>query len=429
MRIRIEPVSRAFLIAALVHFLIGTTLGALMASHVTWWDALSPYHAELNPFGWLTFLIYGMTYAVLQLFASLRVPWKGLPWLHFVAAEAGVVLIIFGDWLRRPLWVHWGWFFQTSAGILFLIAIISAVATSRKARKSQPTISATEHLCVNSAMEWPASFAGFHVELKNDEIRDTDRVAKRGTSLALVVLIVATLLASAEGIVKGGDPWLSSDRIRVLLYDGWIAGTVLSVSLHLFPRYRPTIAISPKIAQLAQSIWFIGILLAGVLPPGWWLHRLGERAIGLSFAVLAAMYLIRMSSAMRQAQQAVKLAWGIAWTFAFVLGISQTFGLDPLSLPAIHLLFLGWITTLVYGVGYVFFPHLLHRAPAFARLATPQVILSTVGAALLILGMIGMGSGRIGLFNDVLAIGGVSATLGFFLFAMQWGIKRITHED
>ncbi|KUO95378.1 hypothetical protein [Ferroacidibacillus organovorans] len=425
MRIRIEPVSRVFLSAALVHFLIGTTLGALMASNVTWWDSISPYHAELNPFGWLTFLIYGMTYAVLQLFASLRVPWKGLPWIHFVVAEAGVLLIIFGYLAQRPLWIHWGWVCQTSAGILFLIAVMSAVVSSRRSRKLLPPEAISPETPVHvSELDDAPPFTGFYFNLEKGEVRDTDRVAKRGTSLALIVLIVATLFATMDGILHGGDPWLSSKRIRILLFDGWIAGTVLAVSLHLLPRYRPSVAVPSKIAHLAQSIWFIGILLAGILPPAFWLQQLGTRVIGLSFAVIALLYLRRIPSALRQTQPPVKLAWTIAWAFAFILGTCQTLGLRPLSLPAIHLLFLGWITTLVYGVGYVFFPLLLHRFPAFARMASFQVLLSTVGAVLLIIGMVGAESEHAGLFRYALAIGGSSAMAGFFLFALQWSIKR-----
>ncbi|MCI0184494.1 hypothetical protein [Sulfoacidibacillus ferrooxidans] len=417
---RIQPVARVFIGMGMVHFLAGAILGALMTNHLAWANLLTPYHAELNPFGWLTFLIYGMTYAVLQLFASLRVPWPVLPWLHFASAEAGLIAILLGNGTALTGILDVGWSLQALAALLFMAAVLSAVVDAHKPRRVAESFapSAAELLSL------PSSFAGFRLGRQDVIWRQTDRVAERGTSMALVLFVGVAVVACIQAIRYGGTPWLSSTRIQILLYDGWLAGTVLAVSLHLLPRYERVRPLQKTQVSIIQWLWFVGVLCAGFANPEGWLHHWALRAIGLSFTWLAALYLRELPRMPKEVPVVSRVAWWMAWLFAFILGVLQVLGVDPLSLPSLHLLFLGWVTTLVYGIGYTFFPLILNRRPAPAPWALGQVSVSGLGAVMLIIGMIGIGQQSTATWAlPWLASGGTCATLGFIAFIGQWLIR------
>ncbi|EPZ53037.1 hypothetical protein [Alicyclobacillus acidoterrestris] len=79
--------AQAFIGVALVNFLVGAVLGAVLASALRLGPELMAIHGELNPYGWLSMLIYGMTYAVLGMFTQLRLPSsiQGIVHLYFKA--------------------------------------------------------------------------------------------------------------------------------------------------------------------------------------------------------------------------------------------------------------------------------------------------------------------------------------------------------
>jgi hypothetical protein len=81
---------------AFFNFSIGATLGVTMAWLLQSWGYLAMLHAELNPIGWLTILIYGMTYAVLKWLANIVSPKPKLAWIQLLVAGAAVVCVAFG---------------------------------------------------------------------------------------------------------------------------------------------------------------------------------------------------------------------------------------------------------------------------------------------------------------------------------------------
>jgi hypothetical protein len=92
-----------------------------------------------------------------------------------------------------------------------------------------------------------------------------------------------------------------------------------------------------------------------------------------------------------------------------------------------HLLFLGWATTLVYAVGYRLFPVLLGRQPPTPGIAWTQVLAAVVGSALLTGSFLVQtvshtvpGPG----LTSLTAIGGVLAALGAIIFLLQWPLCR-----
>ncbi len=94
-----------------------------------------------------------------------------------------------------------------------------------------------------------------------------------------------------------------------------------------------------------------------------------------------------------------------------------------LSLVSLHLLFLGWITTLVYGVGYSLFPRVLHRYVRFGWFSPTQMAASISGAVLMPIGFSLMARGLVAGLN-VLAVGGVFAGLGALSFIVIWSASK-----
>ncbi|MCL6597377.1 MAG: hypothetical protein K6T81_01400 [Alicyclobacillus macrosporangiidus] len=403
----------AFVAAAILNFAAGAALGGLMALVPELWGSLGPVHGEINPYGWLTMLIYGMTYAVLSVSAGLRLPWRWLGWLQWGIAEAGVLAAAAGMALPAHGLLLAGLWLQALAPTLFLINILSAVASRRKGMgRSEPAIP--------QALRYMA---------KSPRFQATDRIGQRGTDIALMLFVLATWWAALGA--TAGRPADGSALILLVGY-GWIAGTVLAVAIHLYPRLTDDEGVPPWTVFTSQALWLAGVALAtagqAAWPPA---LAVGQRLLGVSFALTAGVYLIRLPRRRRDAEGERRMpshaawSWAIAWGFAGVLGLALCTGLSPVSLAGLHLLFLGWITTLVYAVGYALFPVLLEASPPSPRWAVPQIAVAAVGALCMILAF---GAGDVSPrpawlnagMNGLFAAGGSCTWLAFAGFAAVW---------
>lgn len=74
----------------------GIGLGASFALDRSLGPALRPLHAELNLWGWVTLLIYGMAYHMLPRFAGRALRWPEMATLQSWLAIGGVVLTTIG---------------------------------------------------------------------------------------------------------------------------------------------------------------------------------------------------------------------------------------------------------------------------------------------------------------------------------------------
>ncbi len=166
---------------ALFNFAVGVTLGLCMSWNPAWWQALSEIHGEVNPFGFLTILIFGMTFAVLYLTAGIEVN-RIWGYIQLVIAEVGVCAISFGViWQNVLLW-RGGWILQCMTPVLLLINIV------RAARKAH-TINISERL-TRVSERLSGKVPAFLFD--DASIRSSDaigKLARRGTDLALLVLV------------------------------------------------------------------------------------------------------------------------------------------------------------------------------------------------------------------------------------------------
>ncbi|MCL6592868.1 MAG: hypothetical protein K6T31_02740 [Alicyclobacillus sp.] len=402
---------RVLVLLAGVNFATGAVLGAWMAADPSARPVWAAVHGELNPYGWLTLLIYGMTYAVLAVSAGLVPPWPWLGWLQAGLAEAGVWLAGAGWGCQQPLLAGLGKTLEALAASVFLLNILTAVA---QRRRRLPVFNLPPELAFLSKAEaW----------------RATDRIAQRGTDVALMFYLVAAWWQAAAAF--RGQP--SPAGAEVLAAFGWLAGTVLAVALHLLPRLlgRP---LSARWAAWAQVLWGAGVLactVEAVLPGARAAGQAGQaelwsgwasRGLGLAFTVWAGGYLVVMGNhrhaLVERLVPAARWAWLASWGYALILGISLLSGAPLTALSVYHLLFLGWISTLVYGVGWSLFP-VLFQWSVMGR-ARLQVGLAVAGTAGLLLGFVGSDRWPGRLTQGCLAVGGCLAAVAVLWFLLSW---------
>jgi hypothetical protein len=258
-----------------LNFLAGAVLGGWMAASPAAVARLAAIHGEINPFGWLTMMIYGTTYAVLRVFAGLRPPKAWLSWLHLAVSELAVVAVVIGEVGASVSFVRGGYVLQAVAPILFLVNILSTVWAARRERRQ--------------ALSQPQSHS---VLERTAAVQRTDRIARRGTDLALIVFIVAAVWMAVLAL-RSADPvdWTDSGAAAYWLNYGWIAGTLLAVSLHLFPRFTGIDGLNPRVPQLVQLLWGFSLFfgaLGFVTAPA--CVRVASGLVGVAIILQAALY-------------------------------------------------------------------------------------------------------------------------------------------
>jgi hypothetical protein len=412
-----------------LNFSVGAILGMIMTLNQNWWGILVSLHAELNPYGWLTLLIYGMTYAVLKWFANVVSPWPALGWIQLAVAECGVVCITLSHPVSSIFVSQIGFLLQALAPVLFLVNILASIAAKRR-RKAKtaavllPAISIYVAQIVSSGYPVTAAMNCVYGTLGDTGRHyETDAVAQRGTDIALMIFIVSAVWASISSLLSQNIVgFMVPSGVEILTYYGWIAGTVLAVSLHLYQRYSAVSYFREWSVLVGQILWFGGVAFSAAgfafLPI---MIPVGSRLLGLGLAWTGFLYFSRMNRIFGGFRHPVHVAWKLSCTCLFLLGVAMVVGASLLDLAIFHLMFLGWMTMLVYGVGYTFFPLLLRRVPRSLFLANVQIWVGIVGVLFMISGFYCMENGLLSRESTtILAFGGVCAAVSALYFLAQW---------
>jgi hypothetical protein len=445
-----------FIFIAFLNFAVGAILGGVMSVNPSLAHRLAPIHAILNPYGWLTLLIYGMTFAVLALSLAVQLPSTLQGVVQLVVAEAGVVFLVIGNATGTSWPSHAGVVFLVLAPILFLYNILSGVRhTKRLSRLQRETTGSADPQGKTEASKTSNLGAALELFGRIPAYQKTDGVGQRGTDVSLMLFIVAAVWiaiwnwndASKSGLVYSpGLEWLT--------FYGWIGGTTLSVALHLAPRFLRRTVGPAWWWSVLQVGWFGGLVLSviGAWRGGPW-DRAGSIVIGLSLVGTAASFLwltvlyrfARRLGGIAQTSSALQskdtpsaahandgsnfglhgpglVAWVVGWLSSLVLGYQLVRHGQPFALSSIHLLFLGFITSLVYAVGYTMFPIILGRASPRRSLAYLQLACAEIGALLLIDSFMRIEAGQAA--GPILMSGGVLATLGVLLFLAFWSLQQ-----
>jgi len=355
--------------------------------------------------------IFGMTYAVLSISAELRLHPRAAGWVHLAIAELGIVLLVAGSAVSSSILMRLGAVVQAASPVLFLTNILLAVRAKRQGRVQSPVI--PEHLR--------------HLGRRED-CRRADRVARRGTDLS-GLLLMASAIWACWGIWSDGE---SSLGATVLFDDGWLVGTVVSVSLHLYPRLISGVSMPAWPFSLFQAIWFPSTL---VLSLGAAFHmnmlaEVGRDVLGACLVWVAVVFeaaLVRRSrgacgtgDGAVASSSAPRLAWALGYAFAGIAGGWMIVGREIVALPVLHALFLGWMTTLVYGTSYAVMPVLFDVKIRSTTLSIAQMSISAIGAALMMWGFADLDAT---LGRALLAAGGGLAWLAFVWYFVRigWG--------
>ncbi|MDI3297975.1 MAG: hypothetical protein QJR08_02280 [Bacillota bacterium] len=432
---------------ALAHFGLGALLGAWMALRPALIPLLRPLHEVINPWGWLTFLIYGITYAMLALLLGRQPPWPWLGRLHLAVAEAGLWALVAADVGSSPVLVAAGLALQAAGPLLFLLNLLGTLLFGPRLDREGLAMAASRELEREAEREAQAAARGrrrpalrpapwIHLLARSEVARSTDPVGRRGTELAVLALLAAAALEAGplRGTTALPLPYVASPAGALLLRYGWIAGTLLAVPLHLLPRWLAYGAVRRRGGELAQLLWLLGLAgaAAGFARGAWTLASAASRLLGLAFLYAAALYLAP-GRRLRRLGPPLAFAWRAGWSFAALLGLGLLLGLDPLSPLATHLALLGWATTVAYGVGYALFPLFLDRRPRAVGISLLQLGLAVAGAASMAAGFLALGSGGgLGRFlpgEGLLGAGGAMAATAALLYGFLWLFGRVRERE
>ena len=103
--------AKLFVASSLFYLLAGSSLGLAMVLHPTEWRQMEYYliaaHTHLNLLGWVSMMIYGVSYHVLPRFSGRPLYSKKLAWAHFVLAQAGLIGMSVFFFLNRLQEMAW----------------------------------------------------------------------------------------------------------------------------------------------------------------------------------------------------------------------------------------------------------------------------------------------------------------------------------
>lgn len=410
---------KAFIAAAFFNFIVGASLGGWMAVEPSAWRVLGQVHGEINPFGWLTMLIYGMTYAVLSIATGLAPPKPWVGWLQLVCAELAVTGVVIGLLIHSQPLLLVGLVLQFGTPVLFLANILLAVVSRTKTGGKDESATAL-------------SSQPLAVLRRGGAYQASDRIGQRGTDMSAMLLLLGTAWMLVRAIVSPGTLPSQMTGALFLVYYGWIAGTVFAVALHMFPRFLAA-RVSVRGAFTLQVVWGLAVVV-GAAGEVWspLIAAVAPRVLGLSFLWFGGVYLWMLRRRRGEGQstlqipQVSRFLWWAAWAFCLVLGVFLIAGVSPFSLVAFHLLFLGFATNLVYGIGYTLFPYVLRRRPPLRSVASIQATGAVVGSLLMVIAFGLMQWTESQAAFPLLAVGGSLAGLSAIGFLLMWLTARAT---
>lgn len=351
-------------------------------------------HAHLNVFGFLTFLIAGMTYLFVPVFARRHLRRPAWVRIHLWAAHVAVWGLIAGRM------THW-WPLSAAGGLAQLVStLIFAVVVVATIRFGEPLDPA----------QLPPLLAALAAAAAS---KGLDRTATRFTRLALIYLVAGNLLGAALGGPSGFSPRFVAATIWFTVV-GFIVMMLCGVAYHLIPRLnglagRSETAAGWQYAAIAAAAPVLGVAyFVGATKAVGLGHLLEAAALGLfAWNLWPALAPGRMPGASRGF---IRMALLFGLTGA-LLAATTALGIGrPLPrAPLLHLHLLGLATMTVFGVMYA----LLSEAqimPAASR--WPAVHVWIAGIALV--GMVaGLSGPRV-----LLAVFGPLQFLGIVGFAL-----------
>lgn len=230
-------ITRNFILAGFIFFLIGVTLGAALIINsvrgalVAAAPGIFLSHSHINIFGFIFMVIFGVNYHYIPIFSNRPMyseKWAGY---HLYMMSAGVVGMAIGlAVLSRP-WIVISAIFEAAGAYLFMFNIIKTF-TQKPQIDKEP--------------------------LKDERYIESDKIAVKFTRVSTPYLLLGTTLTIFISLMPDGYI-----RFRPVIYHtyflGWIAMMVFGVGYHILPRFADNKVHSLFLMRLNLKLANIGI--------------------------------------------------------------------------------------------------------------------------------------------------------------------------
>ncbi|MBE9502857.1 MAG: cbb3-type cytochrome c oxidase subunit I [Proteobacteria bacterium] len=363
--------TKRFIASALIYFFIGCTIGLISIIKPELVGIIKPVHVHINLLGWVTMMIIGVSYFVIPLFIRKNVYSDRLVTLHFILANAGIIGMVLSFIQSNNSLLAVAAIIEVLASYLFLFNIISTAIKGEPFRKLPQE--------------------GKFLMAKND--KEVDRWASYFTIVSTLYFVAGCTLGGVMALFP--EAWnYKSVHFHINLF-GWISMMIYGVAYHIFPRFsgimvknRGLVKVNFILANagLVSMIfallffeWSGGSFLSNKLIL---LSALIESAAGVLFIYNVFPSVSGSSKVMGKAAVKFVLASLLYLAVGLILGLIMALSQEILEqiMPVhVHLHVLGWITMMIYGVGYYIIPSFAGKKLFSQSLATFQFWTANVG--------------------------------------------------
>lgn len=363
--------TRRFIASSLLYFFIGCSLGVYSILNPGLVPAIRPVHTHINLLGWVSMMIIGISYFVIPLFVRKSPYSETAITLHFILANVGILGMTASFAAENYSALIPFALIEVFSAYLFLFNIVSTAIGGAPVKEIPPE----------------GKF------LTSEGSKEVDRWASYFTQAATFYFVIGCTLGGYMAISPSGWSYLRIHFHINLL--GWVTMMIYGVAYHIFPRFSGQevrmasyVRTNFVVANLGLVLMAIAMIydeessgthlsayttaFAGVL----------EGAGGVLFvynilpAVTGAVNTMGKASVKFILASLSYLMFGII--FGLFMAIIPDYTETLLPVHA-HLNTLGWITMMIYGVGYYMIPAIAGKKLYSRKIAGFQFWIANMG--------------------------------------------------
>ncbi|MBE9535858.1 MAG: cbb3-type cytochrome c oxidase subunit I [Proteobacteria bacterium] len=363
--------TKRFIASALIYFFIGCSLGLLAVASPDLVYQIRPIHAHINLLGWVSMMIIGVTYFVIPVFVR-KYPYSDRAvTLHLILANAGIIGMSVSFLVQSDILLAISSVLEVASAYLFLFNIISTAIKGAPVKEEVPE----------------------GLFLMGDNDKTVDKWSSSFTQAATFYFVIGCTLGGYVAISPGG--WsLFRVHFHITLL-GWVAMMIFGVAYHIFPRFSGNSVRNPSLVKINYRVANTGIILmalaliyaekgdnALLANYATGLAGLIEGAAGLIFVYNILPSVVGAERAMGKASVRFVLVSLFYFVLAIIMGVCMTIhpSLAGEIMPVhAHLNVLGWITMMIFGVGYYMIPEFAGKRLYSQKLATIHFWIANIG--------------------------------------------------
>lgn len=230
-------ITRNFILAGFIFFLIGVTLGTALIinsvrdTFVSAAPGIFLAHSHINIFGFIFMVIFGVNYHYIPIFSNRSMYSEKWANYHLYMMIAGVIGMAIGLAVLSRAGIVISAFFEAAGAYLFMFNIIKTF-TQKPQIDKEP--------------------------LKDERYIESDKIAVKFTRVSTPYLLLGTTLTIFISLMPDGYI-----RFRPVIYHtyflGWIAMMVFGVGYHILPRFADNKVQSLFLMRLNLKLANIGI--------------------------------------------------------------------------------------------------------------------------------------------------------------------------